>query len=274
MKVSELYIYPIKSCAGIKVDSAEIAPTGFVNDRLLMLTNLSGHFLSQRSVPKMALIQPSFVETQDFASVQKMMRLDAPGMASMTVAIKREGDAEQVIVWGDWCFGVDQGDEIAAWLSAFLGIECRLTAMLAGSRRPVDPDFAISDNDITSFSDAYPFLMISQASLDQLNSKMGTDVGMDRFRPNIVIADAEPHEEDTMGVWQIGDIAFSAVKLCARCAIPNIDQATAKPGLEPNKTLATYRRFNNKIYFGNNLIQHSSGTIRVGDTVTFKEENQ
>lgn len=251
------------------VESAAIASTGFVHDRLLMITNLSGHFLSQRSLPKMTLIQPELIRKPDGT---EQMRLHAPDMDTIPFSVNKTGKADQVIVWGDWCFGVDQGDAVAAWLTAFLETDCRLVAMLDGTRRPVDPDYALTDNDVTSFTDGYPFLMISEASLDQLNGKLPTPIGMDRFRPNIVIAEALPHEEDALGQWKIGETIFSAVKLCGRCVMTTIDQMTAVKGIEPNKTLATYRRFNNKIYFGNNLIHHTNGIIRIGDKVTLQED--
>ena len=257
--VASLHLYPIKSCAGVTVDSAELLPTGFANDRLLMLTNRSGHFLSQRSEPRMALIQPQLDGDQ--------LTLTAPDFPSLTLTIQRTGEPTPVLVWGDWCYGVDQAQDSAEWFSDFLGLDCRLVAMYEGFRRPVDPSYAISESDITSFSDGYPFLLIGTASLEDLNQRLLEPVGMERFRPNIVVQTDQPYSEDRWLDFLIGDVRFSGVKLCSRCLIPSIDPETAKIGKEPNATLSRYRLFNGKIYFGQNLIHHQLGSIRVGDRV-------
>ena len=259
--VVSLHLYPIKSCAGVTVDSAEILPTGFAHDRLLVLTNRSGHFLSQRSYPRMALIQPQINGDQ--------LTLTAPNCEPLTLTIQRSGTPVSVLVWGDWCYAVDQGDDSAEWFSDFLGTHCRLVAMYEGFRRPVDALYAVSENDITSFSDGYPFLLIGTASLADLDAKLAQPIAMSRFRPNIVVQTDLPYSEDRWLNFLIGDVRFSGVKLCSRCLIPTIDPATAEIGKEPNATLSQYRLFNGKIYFGQNLIHHQLGTIHVGDRIVF-----
>jgi uncharacterized protein YcbX len=178
------------------------------------------------------------------------------------------GERREVAIWRDRCDAIDQGDAAAEWASAFLGASCRLVRIADDTVRPVDRDFAVSEGDQVGFADGYPFLLTTEESLADLNDRMAQALPMDRFRPNIVISGFEPFAEDDWRRIRIGEIAFAVVKPCARCPITTTDQATAKRGQEPLRTLATYRQVPGKgVMFGQNLIHESTGIIRVGDPV-------
>ncbi len=261
--VSEVRYYPIKGCAGWRVDSAELTATGLLNDRLLVITTPDGMFLTQRKHPRMALIRPTIVGNQ--------LMLAAPGMAMTTVNIARRGDAKAVTVWRDTIAAIDQGDRVAKWLSKFLQADVRLMAMDETHERKVDPNFATGAGDIVSLADGYALLAISQASLDMLNSKLAEPIGMERFRPNIVLSGTDPHAEDQWRKLRIGNIEMTGAKPCARCSVITVDQSTGIMGKEPNTTLASYRKFPRGIMFGMNLIHHNLGTISIGDEVVVSE---
>ena len=172
----------------------------------------------------------------------------------------------KVVVWEDACSALSVSDIADMWFSSILGINCRLVFMPDDSIRKVDIKYA-SANEITGFSDGYPFLLIGQASLDDLNGRLHEPVPMNRFRPNIVFTGGVPFQEDEMHEFGINGLRFYGVKLCARCTITTIDQETAEKGKDPLKTLASYRSRNNKVLFGQNLLHNGNGEIRVGDEI-------
>ncbi|MFD0749320.1 MOSC domain-containing protein [Mucilaginibacter calamicampi] len=259
LKVSELYIYPIKSLAGIKLNRAEVTDRGFKHDRRWMLIDENNRFLSQREVALMALLKVSIEDagvTVTFNKTSIQIPFDFENQEFISVEI-----------WDDTCRAQLIDKNIDKWFSDILGINCRLVYMPDESLRVTDPRYAPAGS-VTSFADAYPFLLIGQASLDDLNSRLDVAIPMDRFRPNIVITGSEPYQEDLIDEITINGISFSGVKLCARCNIPTIDQQTARASKEPSKTMAKYRLKNKKIYFGQNLIHSATGLINVGDEVT------
>ncbi len=262
--VAALNIYPIKSCGGIALDVGEIGLRGFRNDRAFMLVTPQGRFITQREQPRMALIRPTI-------SRDGSLLIKTPGMPEFTLTIKDTGAPGQVVVWKSTCDAIDQGDEVAEWFSSYLGIPCRLVAMEREHERKVNPDFAIGAYDQVGFADGYPFLLISAASLDDLNTRLSDPLPMNRFRPNIVVSGSAPYEEDTWRVIRIGEVVFHIVKPCARCPIPTTNQETAERLKEPLKTLATYRHAARGVMFGQNLIHEQQGIIRVGDSVEVLE---
>jgi uncharacterized protein YcbX len=263
MTVSGLFVYPIKSCRGTALTQAALDARGIVGDRSLMLVDGSGRFLSQRTFPAMATIVPELWGDR--------LVVAAPSMPPLEMVVATAGEARPVIVWRDTCDAVDQGDEAAAWFSAFLKTDCRLVAMADGFQRPLDPDYARTADDRTGFSDGYPLLLIGEESLAELNTRLETPLPMERFRPNLVVSGSSPYAEDTWHRVRIGDVACDIVKPCARCAIPTIDQQTGiLGGDEPLRTLATYRRWDQRpaaIVFGQNVIHSAPGVLRVGDRV-------
>ncbi|SKB78245.1 hypothetical protein SAMN05660226_03119 [Parapedobacter luteus] len=260
LRVSELYVYPIKSLGGISLQEAMVAERGLLYDRRWMLIDAHHRFLSQRQQPRMALIQVHLTDDGLHVTHQGVRPLHIP----FTQVYEQ---AETVAIWDDTCTAMLAPPMYHRWFSHVLGIECRLVYMPESTRRAVDPRYAPPGH-IASFADAYPFLMIGQASLDDLNSRLETPLPINRFRPNIVFTGGQPYEEDRMGGFRIGPIRFHGVKLCARCVITTIDQQFGERGKEPLKTLATYRSKNNKTLFGQNLIHQGTGMIRVGDAIT------
>jgi uncharacterized protein YcbX len=259
MQISGIYTYPIKSCGGIELETATVRPRGILNDRLLMLVTPEGEFLTQRDHPRMALIYPRW---RDAA-----LEISAPGMPLHILEPTNRGPRQLVTIWRDTCEAMDQGQTAAEWFSAYLETSCRLVRLADDFTRQVDQKYALRPSDQASFADGFPFLIISQASLDDLNTRLITPLPMNRFRPNLVVTGSEPFAEDTWKVIRVGEILFDVVKPCARCAITTTNQASAERGKEPLHTLATYRTINGKVMFGQNAIHRSGGQLRLGDMV-------
>ncbi|SEM57795.1 hypothetical protein SAMN05192574_10148 [Mucilaginibacter gossypiicola] len=260
LQVSELYIYPIKSLGGIAVQSAVVTSRGLEHDRRWMLVNEHGHFITQREFPQMALLKPT-VETDGIA-------VHHHSSSSLLIPFHCERrPLHQFAVWDDTCFGQYVSEEFDQWFSDALNMKCRLVYMPDDSEREVDQRYA-KPGMITSFADAYPFLLIGQASLDDLNKRMMLPLPMNRFRPNIVFTGGDAYSEDLMNHITIAGITFYGAKLCARCVLTTIDQQTAMKAKEPLKTLASYRMKNNKIMFGQNLVHENTGIISVGDELS------
>jgi len=261
-RVSALYRYPVKSCRGQALSEAELDPYGLAGDRRWMVVDEAGAFLTQRQYPKMALVVPSLGPDA--------LTLNAPGMESLPLPLARERtERDGVTIWGDRCAAWDEGERAAAWFSEVLGLRCRLVHTGDGFERPVKPEHARAGDQV-AFADGFPFLLISQAALDDLNARLEAPLEMIRFRPNLVVSGTAPFAEDGWGRIRIGATAFRVVKPCARCAITTVDPATGARGQEPLRTLSTYRRTpEGKVNFGQNLIHEPKrGTLRVGDAVT------
>lgn len=262
LTVSQLFIYPVKSLGGILVSSAQLTDRGFQYDRRWMLVDEQNRFLTQRQYPQMALLQTGITD-KGIAVWHKHNSIDQIVIPFLAPA----GEREIVAIWNDQCEAVFISQQLDAWFSSQLGIACRLVFMPDDSLRKVDTRYAVHKTDITTFSDDYPLLLIGQASLDDLNSRLENPLPMDRFRPNIVFTGGEPYEEDEMEHFTIADIRFYGVKLCSRCVVTTINQESIQKGKEPLKTLATYRTANNKIYFGQNVVYAGTGSVQIGDSV-------
>lgn len=261
MKLSTIYIHPVKSCASLALSHAEVRPRGLAHDRRWMLVDSDGRFLTGRQLPGLVLLRAE--------PVARGLKLSAPGRPDFSVA-QPESDAARVavLVWKDSVDAADAGDEAASWLSDLLQRQVRLVFMDAAAHRPVSPKHAKPD-DTLSFADGYPLLLISQASLDGLNGRLSTPLPMTRFRPNLVVSGSDAHAEDGWRRLRIGDLTFDAIKPCVRCVFTTVDPATGQfdPSGEPLHTLKTYRRSDSGITFGMNLIPRGSGLLRVGDSV-------
>jgi uncharacterized protein len=261
MQISQLFIYPVKSLSGIAKQSVEITATGFKHDRRWMLVDENNVFLTQRTHPQMALLQTA--ETEKGITV---FHKQNPQM-SITIPFKNDYNKKlMVTIWDDICTAVEVNENLNKWFSDILHINCKLVYMPDDTKRLVDKRYA-ANNEVTSFSDGYPILMIGQSTLDNLNKKLTDPLPMERFRPNIVFTGGHAHIEDEMAAFSIGATNFLGVKPCARCVITTINQQTAQGGKEPLKTLATYRMKNNKIYFGQNILQQLNGFVSVGDEI-------
>jgi uncharacterized protein YcbX len=256
--VSALYVYPIKACRGVRVEEWPVVARGFDADRRWMIVDEAGRFVTQREVPRLALVKTAF----DGGSI----RLEAPGLPPLILPRSYEaGTARPVQVWSDQSLGCAH-PEGSAWFSAFLAETHELVYMPDAHHRQVNPARA-RPGDIVSFADGYPFLLISDASLDDLNRRLDMPLPMERFRPNIVIGGTKPFAEDEFGHVRLGEISFRGVKHCDRCSVTTVDLETGERGKEPLRTLATFRLWDSKVWFGMNLIHDSLGVLRVGDAV-------
>ena len=253
--VSELAIYPVKSSRQIVVDRWTVDEFGMADDRRWMVIDSQSQFITQRTHP--ALVK-MICSLQESAIV-----LEASGQKKLTVKKPERGKNLTVTVWNDNCGAVDAGDRAASWCSELLDEECRLVYMPGSSFRQVNLKYA-EEGIRTGFADGFPFLLISEASLADLNSRLESPVSMLRFRPNIVVSGCEPFAEDSWNRIRIGDIEFSVVKPCTRCIMTTIDTDTLKRHKEPLKTLASYRRLDSQVIFGQNLIHHGRGELRTG----------
>lgn len=256
--ISRLFIYPVKSLGGIALTGAQVTARGLQHDRRWMLVDQNNRFMSQRTKPAMALFKLSLAD--DGVEVLHSLTQDI----LLIPFAPQTREQLSVTIWDDTCTGTRVSDIADAWFSQKLGTNCRLVFMDDDSLRPVDPRYAGPEH-ITSFADAYPMLLISEASLQDLNSRLTDKVDYDRFRPNIVVSGVEPYHEDRIAHFTIGDIHFYGVKPCARCVMVGVNQQTAELYPEPLKTLNSYRRFGKKVFFGQNLIHQGSGTISIGD---------
>jgi uncharacterized protein len=264
MRVTSLHYYPVKSCGGTSIQHATIDARGFVEDRAWMVTTGDGVFLTQRELPRLALIRPRL----DAGTLV----LTAPGMPPLAATRRPDGTRRDVAVWDDICATRDQGEEPAGWLSTFLGIPCRLVRMADDFVRQTNPAYSPGLAGQVGFADGYPMLLITQASLDDLNRRLAEPLPMNRFRPNVVVSGTGPYAEDDWGLIRIGNISFAVVKPCARCPITTTDQDTAETAREPLRTLATYRHVRGRgVMFGQNLIHTAAGSISVGDPVEILE---
>ncbi|MDQ4127820.1 MAG: MOSC domain-containing protein [Actinomycetota bacterium] len=256
--LSQVYVYPIKSCGGIALKSAALSATGLRYDRRWMLVDETGEFLSQRKLPRMALISVRFGPGALIVGAPGMPYLELPLHPPEPLGLL------EVDVWGDKVRGAPTGEEADRWFGQFLGFACRLVYMPDEEVRSVDSAHA-ADGDQFSLADAFPFLLISEASLDDLNGRMEEPVAMNRFRPNLVVRGCEPYAEDGWSWVRIGGVSFRVAEPCARCAVTTVNQESGARGKEPLRTLATYRKVGGEVFFGRNLIHGSLGTVRVGD---------
>ncbi|BAC91022.1 MOSC domain-containing protein [Gloeobacter violaceus] len=258
--VSGLFVYPVKSCRGIALEAAELGTRGIRLDREWMVVNERGTFISQRSYVRLALVETALTEAR--------LRLSAPEMGYIEVPLAHEpGPAAEVTVWGDRCAAVDQGEEAARWFGELLKTPCRLVRMAPDWVRPVNPRYAPPGSQV-GFADGYPLLVLSEASLADLNTRLAEPLPMDRFRPNLVVTGCEAYAEDTWPAVRVGEVTLRAAKPCVRCKITTIDQQTARPtGEEPLRTLATYRQIDKGQIFGQNMVHASPGRIALGDAL-------
>lgn len=276
MHLSALNIHPVKSLRAMRVQSASVDALGAVGDRRFLVIQPDGTFLTQRAVPRMATVDALIDDTTltlrtGWSPDLAVPRASDPGAPLMSVRIwKSEGLQAE-----------DCGGEAAAWLTAALGIPCRLVRAGVAFRRPV-LKAAARAGDIHAFADACAFLAVSEASLDDLNDRIvqggGEPVGMDRFRTNLVLSGCTPFQEDTWKRFRIGNVVFRSAGPSTRCIVTTTDQLTGVRGVEPLRTLARFRRDPadpTDVMFGQNLVHESlSGVIRVGDPVEVLEKSE
>ena len=267
--VSALQVYPIKSCAGVSLPEALLIETGLELDRTWMVVDETGSFVTQRELPRMALVTPTLKSSE--------MVLRAPGMLALHVALDRVESATRATVWGDNVAAYDMGGLCAQWFSDFLGQRLRLVRFDPLQQRPSDRAWTGDVVALNAFSDGFPLLVASAASLDEVNRRLAVQaqppVSMTRFRPNLVLAGLDAHGEDALDEIRFesedGPVRLRLVKPCARCPIPDVDPVTARTGHAVRDTLAQYRadpRVKGKITFGMNaiVVEGQERALRVG----------
>ncbi len=257
--LSHIFIYPVKSLAGIEVSNWQVNKKGLLHDRKWMLIDSNNQFLSQRHIPKMALIHTQLTKTE--------LILSNALSGSISLPLNPQGGHDIIsTIWNDQCPSKTISQEADQWLSDFLEIECKLVYQADEVSRFVDPKYAAT-TDIVNFSDGFPFLITSEASLDSLNQAMDLPLPMQRFRPNLVISHCNSYAEDSWREISINNINFRLPKPCSRCAVPTINTDTAETNKEPLTTLSRIRKWNKKVFFGQNALHNNTGELSVNDKV-------
>ena len=271
-RISRLFVYPVKSCAGVELREALLTETGFDLDRAWMVVDEQGAFVTQRELPRMALVKPQ-LKTQEVV-------LRAPGMLALHLQIDTVEEPVRVRIWKDEVAAYDMGDVAAQWFSDFLGRKLRLVRFDPEQRRLSNTTWTGGAEALNQFSDGYPLLVIGEGSMQQLNDRLAQGghaaVGVERFRPNIVLAGIEPHDEDRVELLKIAaesEVQLRPVKPCSRCPIPNIDPATGESDPAVGDALQGYRSnpvLNGAVSFGMNLIavEGVDQLLRVGQAVS------
>ncbi len=272
--ISRLFVYPIKSCAGVELKESLLVETGLEFDRAWMVVDEQGEFLTQRELPRMALIAPQLKFHE--------MVLRAPGMLALHIALDAVEQPCKVRVWDDECKAFDMGDIAAQWFTDFLmqerpadmpAMKLRLVRFDPEHKRASNKKWTKDTEALNQFSDGYPILVLSEAALDELNERLGkaghANVGIERFRPNVVLSGLEAHDEDRTEQLHIatpeGELLLGLVKPCPRCPIPNVNPATAISSPEVGQMLQTYRqdsRVDGAITFGMNAIVLGQATAQ------------
>jgi uncharacterized protein YcbX len=261
ISVASLHVYPVKSCRGIERAAVEVAEAGLEHDREWMVVSPDGRFLTQREEPRLALI--------DTDVDARRLRLSLASRGVMEVPLDLRGATREVVVWRHRCVAHDQGEESAHWLSEALGRPVRLVRFDRAHRRPSDPAFTGRTPGYSRFADGYALLVLSLASLADLNARLPAPLPMNRFRPNLVLDGVAAYGEDAIRELRAGPVTLRLVKACTRCTIPTTDQETAvRDPHEPLRTLRGYRwdaRLRGVAFGQNAIVVEGAGeTLRAG----------
>lgn len=263
-RIASLHVYPVKSCRGIDVRDAKVTATGLEWDRRWMIVDSKDRFITQRTHPRLTAVTASIFGGQ--------LRLATDGQPQLAIDLHHDGPRRKVEVWKDSCVGVDAGQEASDWLLALMGEPLRLVRIDESVPRLANPEYAGPDPHSITFTDGYPILLISRASLEELNRKLPAPLPMNRFRPSIVIEGVPAHAEDALTTFRFGRVAIRGVKPCTRCVITTIDQKSGMrdAGQQPLKTLKTYRwdRKLKGVTFGQNCVVEGG----VGETLAVGAE--
>ena len=262
-RVTRLWIHPLKGARATALESMEFDSLGPRWDRRWMVVRSDGGMVTQRDTPRLATVHPRL----DGGA----LTLEAGGMDPLALPGDRAGDPVAVTIHGKGAIGHAVSPAADAWLSAVLGRDARLVFMREEDARATDPAYAAGRR--VSFADGFPALLVSEQSVEELARRGGREIPVERFRPNIVVSGAHPHDEDRWRRFTLGDMRFSGVKLCTRCKVTTTDQRTGArdPDREPLRTLALYRRIESAVYFGVNVVHDGVGRIAVGDRVEVLE---
>ncbi len=268
IRITAINVYPVKGCRGVALERARLAATGFEHDREWLITRPDGRFMTQREEPRLALIEPDLVDLQSPGG--KALRLRVPGGNELNVPLAASGREVEVTCWKDRCAAFDAGEEAAEFLARYLGSPVRLVRFDTRRKRLSNPQWTPGVEALNKFSDGFPWLLISEASLEDLNSRLERKLPMNRFRPNIVVSGLPAFGEDSLHEITSGAVRLRRVKGCTRCIVTTTEQATGtRDGDEPLRTLAKFRfdRELKGVVFGQNmiLIEGLGAELRVGD---------
>jgi uncharacterized protein len=269
LTLTHINIYPVKSLDGYSPTSAIVERRGLQYDRRWLITDMDGMFMTQRTNAKMALLRAT-IEDNTLIIKEKQNEQN-----SIKIPLNTEGgEKSDVVVWDDTMSATPISEAANAWLSDFLQKKCQLVYMPDTTKRQVEAKYNRGE-DIVSFADGYPFLMIGEASMADLNSRMDTPLSIRRFRANFIFSGGTPFQEDTFAHFHIGDVPFEGVKPCARCVLTTRDPDTGIKGKEPLATLTSYRQQGTKILFGQNVIWNFKKwdkavlpIVRMGDVIS------
>lgn len=256
--LSSIHIYPLKGGRGVALTHTALDRFGPTGDRRWMLIDPEGQFVTQRQLPGLARVEA--------LPTARGLRLAHADVDTLEVSFPTSAPCE-VTIWNDTVGACDAGDDAAAWFSACLERPLRLVYLPDDAQRLVNPAYA-KGGETVSLADGYPLLLVSAAALDELNDRLSTPVGLDRFRPNLVVTGCAAHAEDDWQRLRIGEMTLTVAKPCDRCTVPALDQRTGERHPELLRALASYRRAEDrKVYFGQNLLYAGTGTLHVGDPV-------
>ena len=263
LQITQLFIYPIKSMGGVQITTGEVTDRGLKFDRRWMLVDDKCAFITQREFPQMAVLKvrlgKDFLTVSDEYSNNSDLVIPFGGFDYGQV---------KVTIWNAVCDAMQTSKFIDQWFSDILKITCRLVYMPDESMRPVDTTSGYAPKGkFTSFADAYPFLLLGEASVNDLNSRLKTPVSITRFRPNLVFSGGSPYQEDQMEEFKINGVNFWGLENCARCSIITINQENSEKTKEPLKTLSTYRKEGKNVLFGRNVVHSNIGEISIGDEI-------
>jgi uncharacterized protein len=284
LRITALWVFPLKGARGIPVPAHPLERRGLAGDRRWMIVDAAGEFVSQRTHPRLVQVRPELVPGDPLhlrISIPGEGILDLPAGASARREEVERGEPLEVVVWDDRLVAHAPSPEADRRLSRFLDTPVRLVLQPEAPIRAADPRYAPAPDLPVSFADGYPLLLASEPSLAAVNDAIvaagGTPVGMDRFRPNLVVGDGgrgtlAPFAEDRWRRFRAGEVDCHGVKLCARCTVTTVNPETAERGAEPLRTLSKLRGWDGKTWFGQNVIPASGGVLSVGDPVEVLEE--
>ena len=264
MRLASIHVYPLKGARGIALEASEVLAGGLLHDRRFMIVGPNNRFVTQRERPKLALVSTALAGTHLVVGV--------PSGEAFEIPLAPNGPRRRVQVWSDAIDATVVESSANAMLSRHLGLECTIVFMPPDVVRTVEAPHGRA-GDRVGFADAYPVLVASMASLDDLNTRLDHPIPMDRFRPNLVVEGGVAFEEEAHAGVRVGALTFRTPKRCARCSVTTVDQRTAEVGKEPLRTLAKYRFDANSVNFAMNAIPDGPGTVSVGDDVVYLDHS-
>ncbi len=257
IELTRLFVYPIKSVQGIEVSHTKVLERGLEHDRRYMVVDHGGNLITARQHAKLLRVATAFEHDS--------LLVHAPKMPSLRLPLEGQGLEGQVRVWADWMPGLDAGETANAWFSEFLGMKARLVWMPEHSERRMGANYGPSK---ISFADGNPLHLVNEASLADLEARVGSEIALERFRPNLVVRGAAAYSEDTWTRLHFSSLELQPCEACARCMVVNLEPHTGEFSLEPLRTLAGYRRLGKSVLFGHHLYAIKGGTLRVGERGT------